>query len=252
MPRRYGARHPGLEHSWLYPRIDTAPPPARRPESSGRAATRRQGSGRPAAAMPTATPRSGRDDELVELVGSATLVTLLAPLPVGPGRGPSTTGTVREPASVHGEPGPAGTPSRRDRRRSRALMGTRIREATSGALARCPDPSGREYIDTDAATASRWPRFKRQAPSKLRQDARFGRRLLDLGFGMALRWVMTRSVVRRSCRRSLRRRAAADACCARIESADGIRCPSFVRLTSCRRPRLDVRSPAYARFHRRQ
>ena len=32
VPRRYGARHPGLEHSWLYPRIDTAPPPARRPE----------------------------------------------------------------------------------------------------------------------------------------------------------------------------------------------------------------------------
>ncbi len=32
VPRRYGARHPGLEHSWLYPRIDTAPPSARRPE----------------------------------------------------------------------------------------------------------------------------------------------------------------------------------------------------------------------------
>ncbi len=26
VPRRYGARHAGLEHSWLYPRIDTAPP----------------------------------------------------------------------------------------------------------------------------------------------------------------------------------------------------------------------------------
>ncbi len=33
VPRRYGARHAGLEHSWLYPRIDTAPPPARRPET---------------------------------------------------------------------------------------------------------------------------------------------------------------------------------------------------------------------------
>lgn len=27
VPARYGARHPGLEHSWLYPRIDTAPDP---------------------------------------------------------------------------------------------------------------------------------------------------------------------------------------------------------------------------------
>ena len=26
IPARYGARHPGLEHSWLYPKIDTAPP----------------------------------------------------------------------------------------------------------------------------------------------------------------------------------------------------------------------------------
>ena len=30
VPARYGARHPGLEHSWLYPRIDTAPPRAHR------------------------------------------------------------------------------------------------------------------------------------------------------------------------------------------------------------------------------
>ncbi len=26
IPARYGPRHPGLEHSWLYPAIDTAPP----------------------------------------------------------------------------------------------------------------------------------------------------------------------------------------------------------------------------------
>ena len=26
VPARYGGRHPGLEHSWLYPNIDTAPP----------------------------------------------------------------------------------------------------------------------------------------------------------------------------------------------------------------------------------
>ena len=25
VPARYGERHPGLEHSWLYPEIDTAP-----------------------------------------------------------------------------------------------------------------------------------------------------------------------------------------------------------------------------------
>ena len=29
IPARYGARHPGLEHSWLYPKIDTAPPKQR-------------------------------------------------------------------------------------------------------------------------------------------------------------------------------------------------------------------------------
>lgn len=28
IPARYGKRHPGLQHSWLYPRIDTAPPMA--------------------------------------------------------------------------------------------------------------------------------------------------------------------------------------------------------------------------------
>ena len=28
IPARYGARHPGLEHSRLYPHIDTAPPSA--------------------------------------------------------------------------------------------------------------------------------------------------------------------------------------------------------------------------------
>ena len=28
VPSRYGNRHPGLKYSWLYPRIDTAPPPA--------------------------------------------------------------------------------------------------------------------------------------------------------------------------------------------------------------------------------
>ncbi len=27
VPFRYGKRHPGLTHSWLYPRIDTDPPP---------------------------------------------------------------------------------------------------------------------------------------------------------------------------------------------------------------------------------
>ena len=27
IPSRYGGRHPGLEYSWLYPRIETAPPP---------------------------------------------------------------------------------------------------------------------------------------------------------------------------------------------------------------------------------
>ena len=35
VPRRYGTRHPGLQHSWLYPRIDTAPPPARRLDRDG-------------------------------------------------------------------------------------------------------------------------------------------------------------------------------------------------------------------------
>ena len=28
IPSRYGERHPGLEYSWLYPMIDTAPPPS--------------------------------------------------------------------------------------------------------------------------------------------------------------------------------------------------------------------------------
>jgi hypothetical protein len=28
VPVRYGGRHPGLTHSWWYPAIDWAPPPA--------------------------------------------------------------------------------------------------------------------------------------------------------------------------------------------------------------------------------
>ena len=53
IPARYGARHAGLEHSWLYPQIDTAP----------RAANRRQapvppepGRGAPPVGMATAHP----------------------------------------------------------------------------------------------------------------------------------------------------------------------------------------------------
>jgi hypothetical protein len=26
VPARYGKRHPGLQHSWLYPQVDTSPP----------------------------------------------------------------------------------------------------------------------------------------------------------------------------------------------------------------------------------
>ena len=48
VPARYGARHPGLEHSWLYPEIDTAPRPA--PEDAGR----------PAAGFPPEAPAAER------------------------------------------------------------------------------------------------------------------------------------------------------------------------------------------------
>lgn len=37
IPARYGARHPGLQHSWLYPRIDTAPQSAQSTDSPPRA-----------------------------------------------------------------------------------------------------------------------------------------------------------------------------------------------------------------------
>lgn len=36
VPVRYGARHPGLTHSWLYPDIDWAPPPSTVPAMPGR------------------------------------------------------------------------------------------------------------------------------------------------------------------------------------------------------------------------
>jgi hypothetical protein len=34
VPAHYGGRHDGLRHSWLYPAIDTAPPPATRRDAS--------------------------------------------------------------------------------------------------------------------------------------------------------------------------------------------------------------------------
>ena len=61
IPARYGTRHPGLEHSWLYPRIDTAPPPPHRRDIA--AAARREAAEHappPLGAERPAQPRRGR------------------------------------------------------------------------------------------------------------------------------------------------------------------------------------------------
>ena len=42
VPARYAARHPGLEHSWLYPPIETVPPTAHDRDAVGRAGQARR------------------------------------------------------------------------------------------------------------------------------------------------------------------------------------------------------------------
>ena len=73
VPRRYGARHPGLEHSWLYPRIDTAPPPARRPSTKPSAARLRNSERPPNSQM--SLPVSSRSARTVSFQPSPTMVT---------------------------------------------------------------------------------------------------------------------------------------------------------------------------------
>ena len=61
VPARYGVRHPGLEHSWLYPEIDTAPRPV--PEDAGSPAAPRpapEDAVRPAAGFPPEAPAAER------------------------------------------------------------------------------------------------------------------------------------------------------------------------------------------------
>ena len=56
VPARYGARHPGLEHSWLYPPIDTAPPTAHDRDAVG-------GAGQARREHAVETPRTERTGE---------------------------------------------------------------------------------------------------------------------------------------------------------------------------------------------
>ena len=60
IPARYGKRHPGLGYSWLYPRIDTAPPKANHRRTS---AAQEQGNAGHAVGAATAQPATIADPD---------------------------------------------------------------------------------------------------------------------------------------------------------------------------------------------
>ena len=117
VPSRYGARHPGLEYSWLYPRIDTAPPPA--PANTG-GATRGYQPRRPAQCQQNARASSTSASRQTRTESISTYSSgPWRPAPAGP---KSTAGVPARPriaASVQNDM-PVGAASRSRRRSTRS------------------------------------------------------------------------------------------------------------------------------------
>ena len=159
IPSRYGARHAGLEHSWLYPMIDTAARP--RAANIGDAFRSR---GQPVSAL-----------------------VLLVPVPVAAASQSPAPAIVHEPRSGTPFPvtliSPGGTTPH-------GLMGTAIRRRT---IFRVKIYAFGLYVDPDGARTS-LSRFAGASASMLERDEGFYRQLLDLEFAMSLRLVMTRTV----------------------------------------------------------
>jgi len=163
IPARYGARHPGLTHSWLYPEIDTDPPPS--PTGMGLPA----GGGVPGLAF----------------LGQLAVTPVLAATQV-PTRAP-TRDTVIEPRSgipfpVSLMPPGGSTPQ--------WIMGTGLRDRT---IFRIKIYAFGLYVDPAGARAA-LSSFAGRSQAVLEDDEAFYRRLLELPFAMTLRLVMTRTV----------------------------------------------------------
>ena len=159
IPSRYGARHPGLEHSWLYPMIDT-----------------------------TARPRAANTGDTFRSRGQpVSALVLLVPVPVAAASQSPAPGMVYEPRSGTPFPvvliSPGGTTPHR-------LMGTAIRQRT---IFRVKIYAFGLYVDPDGARTS-LSRFAGGSAAMLARDESFYRQLLDLEFAMTLRLVMTRTV----------------------------------------------------------
>ena len=159
IPSRYGTRHAGLAHSWLYPKIETA-------------------------ARPRAANTGGpfRPGDL-----SVPAFALLVPGPAVAASQSPAPAMVSEPRSGTPFPvlliPPGGTTPQR-------LMGTAIRQRT---IFRVKIYAFGLYVDQDGARTS-LVRFAGASASRLERDERFYRQLLDLEFAMTLRLVMTRTV----------------------------------------------------------
>ena len=159
IPSRYGVRHAGLRHSWLYPMIETAVPP--------------QGANTVGAFLLPGQPVS----DLVRLVSVPVAAASQSPPP----------SMVYEPRS--GTPFPAlfvspgGTTPHQ-------LMGTAIRQRT---IFRVKIYAFGLYVDPTGARAS-LSRLAGASASMLERDESFYRQLLDLQFAMTLRLVMVRTV----------------------------------------------------------
>ena len=159
IPSRYGARHPGLEHSRLYPMIDTTP-----------------------------RPRAANRGEALRFRGQpVSALALLVPRPVVTAPQSPAPGTVDEPRSGTPFPvlltPPGGTTPQR-------LMGTAIRQRT---IFRVKIYAFGLYVDPEGARAS-LSRFAGASASMLERDESFYRQLLELEFAMTLRLVMIRTV----------------------------------------------------------
>ena len=161
IPSRYGTRHQGLEHCWLYPMINTAAPP--RAANHGTNTAFRSGA------------------------GSVWALALRVPVPAVAASQSPASAIAYEPRSRTPFPvlltPPGGTMPHR-------LMGTAVRQRT---IFRVKIYAFGLYVDPEGARAS-LTRFAGASASALGGDESFYRQLLDLEFAMTLRLVMTRTV----------------------------------------------------------
>ncbi len=178
IPARYGTRHPGLEHSWLYPEIDTAPP-----KTDG-------DRGRLSAGDTAARVRWGggvRSSQEATMPVPKFLVAALVLAPsLAAARSPQAESII-EPQSERAFPVLLETPGGGS---THTLAGTAVRTKT---FFNVHVYAYGLYVDAEAAhrTLRRW---RSHSARDLGRDEGFYSELLEDDFGKTLRLVMTRDV----------------------------------------------------------